>query len=207
MVLTPLTIGLDEVGRGALAGPLVVGAVSLEGVERTQFVADLLRECGLRRLRDSKQLSALQRQLLFSYLENRIVWAVGEAGAAEIDHFRLTAAVSLAAERAMASLKKRGYRPVRVLADAGLFHPFERTVPTERFVRGDENILEITLASIMAKVWRDRLLRELAPSYPDYGFETNVGYGTPRHLAALGRYGMTAEHRRLFLRPQIARPK
>jgi ribonuclease HII len=191
-------VGLDEVGRGSLAGPLVVGAATLIGSD-PELPIQLLGLLAIPKIRDSKKLSIKQREIAYTYLESRLIWGVGEVEASEIDYFGLAAALRLASERALASLKKRGYLPERILADAGLFHPFEATIPTERFVKGDENIIEITLASIMAKVWRDRMMYALAKTYPEYGFMTNVGYGTAEHRAALKVRGLSPEHRRSFI--------
>jgi len=189
-----MIIGIDEVGRGALAGPAVVGAVESGNLEA--LIPELLAAARLRQLRDSKKLTLLQREAAFTFLSDKILWGVGEASPREIDELGLTAALRLAAGRAMEKLA----RPERILADAGLRHPFEADIPTEWFVKGDETQLPITLASIMAKVWRDRLMVNLAATYPGYGFERHVGYGTGAHLAALRSLGPADVHRRSFIR-------
>lgn len=201
MMLTKVQVGIDEVGRGVLAGPLVVGACALL-VDPDHFLRALLTDLRLKKLRDSKKHPPKQREVIFTYLEQKpgIIWAVGEVEAAEVDYFGLSSALKLAAERALAGLKKQGYLPAKILADAGLYHPFEASIPTERIIRGDEQILEITLASIMAKVWRDRQMSGLAEHYPDYGFAEHVGYGTRRHYEALRSKGITKEHRQSFLK-------
>ena len=189
-----MVIGIDEVGRGALAGPAVVGAVA--NIDLEALIPELLAAANLRQLRDSKKLSLRQREAAFAFLEPRLAWGVGEASPAEIDGLGLTAALRLAAGRALAQLPK----PERIIADAGLRHPLEADIPTEWFVKGDENHLPITLASIMAKVWRDRRMVELAATYPGYGFERHVGYGTAAHRAALVSLGPADIHRRSFIR-------
>lgn len=201
MKLKPITIGIDEVGRGALAGPLIVGVASLDLIDdRPLFLKQLLTVIKREKLTDSKKLSPAQRQRAFTWLEDKILWGIGEVEPAEIDYFGLTVAVTLAAERALASLKKRGYLPKTILADAGLNHPFETSVPTTKTVKGDEKITEISLASIIAKVWRDRVMVDLSVLYPEYGWESNKGYGTKKHLQAVQEKGINFIHRRLFLR-------
>lgn len=190
-----MRIGIDEVGRGALAGPAVVGAVADDGLEA--LLPELLAAARLRQLRDSKRLTPRQREAAFAFLEGRLTWGVGEASAAELDRLGVTAALRLAAGRAIAAL---GLEPSAVLADAGLRHPLEATVPTEWFVKGDETVLPITLASIMAKVWRDRLMQACAADFPGYGWERNMGYGTGAHQQAIRDQGQTPLHRRSFLR-------
>ena len=190
---------MDEVGRGALAGPLTVGVASLYGLP-ANWLAELLNTIRIPTLRDSKKLSRPQRERAFSYLENRLLWSMGEVEASEIDFFGLRPATDLAAERALAGLKKHGFLPTHILADAGLHHPFERTIPTEHFIKGDEKIAEITLASIMAKVTRDRQMITFGHEFIGYGFERNVGYGTPQHLTAIRERGVTLQHRLSFLK-------
>jgi len=199
--MSAITIGIDEVGRGALAGPLVVGAVSLDGVEdRMHMAQELLSVMGRAELRDSKKLTKIQREKAFFFLKNKIIWAIGEVDPEEIDHLGLTSAVSLATERAFESLEKQGFTVSEVLADAGIVHPFEDTVPTQKIIKGDEKIMEITFASIMAKVWRDRIMQEQEIVYPDYGFAQHVGYGTFGHYRAIKSKGLTPLHRRLFVK-------
>jgi ribonuclease HII len=193
------TAGIDEVGRGALAGPAAVGAVCLAGADPEALVRDLLAQARLSRLADSKKLTRRQRERAYAYLEGRILWAVGRAEAAEIDQLGISPALRLAAGRALDGLRGRGAAISGVEADASLFHPYEEELPTNRTVKGDETILEITFASIMAKVWRDRLMAELATAFPGYGWERNAGYGTPEHLAAIRLAGKSFPHRESFL--------
>jgi len=198
------TVGIDEVGRGAVAGPVVVGAVCLGGMDAQVLVAELLREARLRRLADSKQMTRLQRERAFAFLEERIPWAVGSAEALEIDAMGISPALRLAAGRALDGIRAKGLMLARVEADASLFHPYEKELPTNRTVKGDETILEITLASIMAKVWRDRLMAGLALEHPGYGWERNAGYGTGQHQRAIQLSGLTRQHRKLFVRKLAA---
>lgn len=192
-------VGLDEVGRGALAGPLVVGAVFLTGHQTESLAEELKTDLSLKRLADSKKLTPRNRQRIFTYLEGRIRWAVGEVQAAEIDQLRIKRAVSLAAERALNSLRQPNLEIPEILADAGIQHPFESEIPTTSLIRGDESVLAIMLASIMAKVWRDRLMKDLSQVYPQYGFSRHMGYATSFHRQQIQQYRLTPEHRRSFL--------
>lgn len=199
MQMLALTVGLDEVGRGALAGELVVGAVSLNGINKRQLVEELERILR-RRLADSKKLSPGQRERAAAYLREQVIWDIGEAEVEEIDRLGLTEATKLAAGRAMDGIRKQGYVIERVVADAGLLHPYQASIPTKHFVRGDEKILEITCASIIAKVYRDTVMRELALLVPQYGWKRNVGYGSEQHMRMIAEHGPHERHRKSFLK-------
>jgi ribonuclease HII len=192
-------VGIDEVGRGALAGPAVVGAVTLVGINAPRLIKELVQICAIKKLKDSKKLSIDQRERVFLFLEKRIIWSVGRVEAAEIDRLGLTMGIYLAADRAFTALEGQGVIIAEVTADAGLRHPYEKLVPSTMTVRGDETILEIMLASIIAKVWRDRYMRELDVVLPGYCFAQHVGYGTKIHQEAIKRLGISVQHRRLFL--------
>jgi ribonuclease HII len=185
--------GMDEVGRGALAGPVVVGLV---GLPNYGVVPELLRCINRLVLTDSKKLTSQQRTEAFNFLEKRISWTVGEASPSEIDEHGLTQALSIAAGRAIDTM---GSIPI-LKVDAGLRHPYESSISTEWFIKGDEVYPEISLASIMAKVWRDRGMEEYNKLYPGYDFIHNVGYGTKKHYEALRIQGESPIHRALFLR-------
>jgi ribonuclease HII len=177
----------------------VVVAVFLTSRQTKSLAEELKATLSLRRLADSKRLTPRNRQKIFTFLERRIAWAVGEVQAVEIDQLRLRAAVSLAAERALNSLRHPNLIIPEILADAGLHHPFELEIPTTSIIRGDESVLAIMLASIMAKVWRDRLMKDLSQVYPQYGFSQHMGYATSFHRQQIQKYGLTPEHRRSFL--------
>jgi len=194
-----ITIGMDEVGRGALAGPLVVCAVAL-GEFSLPEVEAVFTTIGASKMQDSKKLTKRRRELLVDLIHQKVIWAIGAAEAPEIDLLGLTAATRLAAGRAFADLQEHGFTIKNILADAGLRHPLEKEVSTEWFVKGDEKIAEIALASSLAKVHRDRLMGEYGATYPGFGFERHVGYGTKAHYAALKEQGVTLLHRKLFLR-------
>lgn len=182
--------GIDEVGRGPWAGPVVACAVVLR------------REVD--GLADSKTLAKLKRETLAARLEAKGVadWALGVASVAEIDRLNIREATFLAMRRALARLT---VRPVRALVD-GRDAP-DLGVPTGAVIAGDGKVAAIAAASIVAKVHRDALMARLAKRYPGYGWRTNVGYGTPEHRSGLERWGVTPHHRRSFapVRDRLAR--
>ena len=188
--------GLDEVGRGAWAGPLVVVAAALRTGDR--------HEDALGEVRDSKQLSPARRGRLFGAVASACAgWAVGAASAAECDELGMSAAQRLAASRALGSL---AIRPDAVLLDgrwdfvspaapsAPRGEGFEGPVRT--VVGGDARCVSLAAASILAKVWRDGHMVRQAQQYPAYDFDRNKGYPCPRHRAALAAWGPSAIHRR-----------
>ena len=178
-----VVVGIDEVGRGAWAGPLAVGA------------AVLPRDRRVYKVRDSKQLTAREREALFDRIgEWCTAWAVGHASAEECDELGMSEAQRLAARRAIEGL---GVRPDRVLIDGNW--DFVGGGITQRIVKGDARCLSISAASILAKVTRDRIMRAEAEHHPLWSFELNKGYPCPRHKLALAAYGPTAIHRRSWV--------
>lgn len=194
------TIGLDEAGRGALAGKVYVGACFLPA-ENSDIVSAILGEAEVKVLKDSKKLSKLQRERIFEAPTFYPLHRTGWASPTEIDRLGIVKAIELAAGRAIDSLRSLiDIDGAIVRADAGLFHPYENEFPTERFIKGDENYPEIAFASIAAKVGRDHKMSKLATIFPGYGFEIHAGYGTSQHLAALRERGPSPVHRKLFIR-------
>lgn len=182
-------IGVDEAGRGPLAGPVVAGAV----------VLCKPRPSGLD---DSKKLSAMRRSELEATIKRRCRWAVGVVDVEDIDRLNIFGATMLAMTRAVAALcATLGEEPHEVLVD-GNMTPHGRREEWRWNVRaivgGDAIEPCISAASIIAKEHRDRLMRDLALVHPHYGWERNAGYGTPQHLAALREHGPTPHHRRSF---------
>lgn len=191
-----VVVGLDEVGRGAWAGPLVVVAVALRAGHRYE---DSLGE-----VRDSKQLSPARRGRLFATVASGCAgWAVGSAGAAECDELGMSAAQRLAARRALGALAIRPHAvlldghwdfvspPTGSPRDSGGFDG-----PVHTVVGGDGRCVSLAAASILAKVWRDNQMVRAAARYPAYDFNRNKGYPCPRHRAALAAWGPSAIHRR-----------
>jgi ribonuclease HII len=193
-------IGIDEVGRGALAGPVAVAAALIKGPR----AISTHRELG--KLKDSKKLSPKQRAAWFSYFKDdlSIEFSVARVYPRRIGKMNISCATNLAALRACDQLiKNHGPRikNVRIFLDGGLFlgkgiQPANaRTV-----VKGDEKIPAIAVASIIAKVTRDRFMVRLAKKYPAYGFEMHKGYGTKAHYKALRRDGPSPAHRLTFIK-------
>lgn len=176
--------GVDEAGRGPLAGPVVAGAVILP---------ELPEE--LAGLNDSKQLTAAKRERLFvALLEcKQVVWSVGMASVEEIDGLNILRATYLAMARAVEGLRLQAdFCLVDGLPVKGL------PVPHRAIVKGDGRSLSIAAASVLAKVTRDRMMTEADGSYPQYGFAKHKGYGTKAHMEALRRHGPCPLHRRSF---------
>jgi ribonuclease HII len=177
-----LICGIDEAGRGPLAGPVVAAAVVL---------APDLPIVGLR---DSKQLSSAQRERLADAIRERaLAWALGRAEPAEIDRYNILGATLLAMRRAFAGL---AVRPARALVDGNRCP--ELPCDCEAVIRGDASVPAISAASILAKVARDAEMLALDADWPGYGFAVHKGYPTRRHLEALARLGPSAVHRRSF---------
>ena len=180
--------GLDEAGRGALAGPVAVGAVILP-----KGKAPLLRT--LTGLRDSKQMTPLERESLAPRIKAvALTWSVGFASAEEIDSYGIVPTTRLAALRALSALS---LRPQYLLTDFRLELP-ELDIPQTALVRGDALCLSIAAASVLAKTARDQLMCELDSCYQGYGLGQHKGYGTPSHRSAMKRLGISAIHRRSF---------
>lgn len=176
--------GVDEAGRGPLAGPVVAAAVILpQGIE-------------LPGVNDSKKITEKKRELLFDFVkENALAYGIGEASETEIDEINILQATFLAMRRAIEALQiPADFALIDGNRIAGL------SIPAETVVGGDGRVLSIAAASILAKVTRDRYMREMAEQYPQYGFEKHKGYGTKAHYAAIAEYGICPLHRKTFLK-------
>jgi ribonuclease HII len=177
-----LVAGVDEAGRGPLAGPVVAAAVILDQRQPIQGLAD------------SKVLSPARRDGLYDEIRARaLCCSIAEASVDEIDRLNILHATMLAMSRAVEGLR---LKPNRVLVDGNRLPPLE--VPAEAIVKGDARVKAISAASILAKVHRDRLCMDLHDAHPQYGFAGHKGYPTPEHLDALRRHGPCAHHRRSF---------
>lgn len=182
----PHIAGVDEAGRGALAGPVVAGAVMLPtGAAHTDLWAAV---------RDSKQISPEQRDLLAEQIQAAALsWGVGQASPEEIDEMGIAPATRLAMQRAIEKLTPR---PDYLLIDWVRLP--QVNIRQESFPKGDQRSASIAAASILAKSHRDALMVALDPNYPPYGFGQHKGYATPPHLAALQRHGPCPIHRHTF---------
>ncbi len=183
--------GIDEAGRGPWAGPVVAGAA----VFLTREVAPEL----LTQLNDSKKLSAKKREYLYEILRQEeqvghILCGIGEASSAEIDELNILQATFLAMRRAVEKLPQK---PDIALIDGNCL-PKDFPCANECFIGGDGRSYSIAAASILAKVYRDWLMKDLAKQYPYYGFEKNAGYGTKAHIEGLRLHGVTPQHRRSY---------
>ena len=177
----PLIAGVDEAGRGPLAGPVVAGAVILGD----RSLADLV---------DSKKLTAAKREQVFERIfATAVAVGIGLASVEEIDRMNIHHATLLAMQRAVTALD---VAPGECLVD-GKFCP-ELAMPARAIVGGDASEIEISAASIVAKVTRDRLMEKMHASHPEYGFDRHKGYPTAAHLLALKTHGVLPEHRRTF---------
>jgi ribonuclease HII len=177
-----LLAGVDEAGRGPLAGPVVAAAVILDD------------ERPIRGRADSKTLTALQRaRLNDQILAKALCCSVAQASVEEIDTHNILQATMLAMRRAVEGLR---LRPVKVLVDGNRIPALD--VLAEAIVQGDARVRAISAASILAKVHRDRLCLQLDAEFPHYGFAAHKGYGTPEHLDALLRHGACVHHRKSF---------
>ena len=179
----PLEAGLDEAGRGCLAGPVFAAAVILP----TDFTSPLLN--------DSKQLSARQRALLRPQIcGEALAWAVGQASTAEIASLNIAQASYLAMHRAVAAL---GIMPTHLAVDGNRFRPLAG-FPHTCVVGGDGLYRHIAAASVLAKTFRDVYMEQLAAEFPAYGWQQNAGYPTASHRAAIRAHGPTPHHRMGF---------
>ncbi len=177
-----LVAGVDEAGRGPLAGPVVAAAVILDELAPIAGLAD------------SKVLTALRREKLFDQIKARALCiCIASASVEEIDRLNILQATLLAMQRAVQGLR---LLPQRVVVDGN--HVPLLPMPVAAIVKGDARVAAISAASILAKVQRDRLCLDLHREFPDYGFAGHKGYPTPAHLAALRRHGACAAHRRSF---------
>lgn len=180
--------GIDEAGRGPWVGPVAAGAVMFL---RHDVSAELLQN-----LDDSKKLSAAKRERLYDLLMNEaevgnLLYGIGLASAAEIDEMNILQATFLAMTRAAEQLS---IKPQLALIDGNRL-PNRFLCSAQCYIGGDGRSYSIAAASILAKVYRDRLMQKMAEKYPYYGFEKNAGYGTKEHIAGIRAHGLTPEHR------------
>lgn len=179
-----VTVGLDEVGRGPLAGPLAVGAVVLP--DRVQIAG----------LNDSKQIRPEAREAIASQIkQSAVAWTVQYVEPPDIDAKGMTASLIDAFRRALAAIEKAGVVPDVVLLDGNPLHMDPREV---NVIKGDGKCASIAAASIVAKVERDALMCEYAKRYPEYGFDSCKGYASAAHIEAIKKYGLCPIHRRSF---------
>ena len=195
-------IGIDEVGRGPLAGPVTVAAIAATANFQKNFKV---------KLKDSKKLSPKQREKWFKFVkENKIPFAIANVWPKTIDKINISQAANLAATRCIIKLTTNNQRLTikncKIFLDGGLYLNLQPTTNNQRqnkikaktIIRGDEKIPAIALASIVAKVHRDTLMKRLHKKYPQYGFDKHKGYGTKLHYKMLKKYGISEIHRKSF---------
>ena len=174
--------GVDEVGRGSLIGPVYAAAVILKS------------NINKKELKDSKKLNKNKREALAKYIKRNSVWAIGSASLREIEKINILNASLLAMKRAIIKLKKK---PTLVLIDGNKV-PEIKNYKLKSIIKGDQKISEISAASIIAKVSRDRLVTNLSKNFKKYNWAKNAGYGTRDHVMAIEKYGVTKFHRKSF---------
>ena len=179
-----LIAGIDEAGRGPLAGPVAAGCVILKSDSRILGI------------NDSKKLSAAKREELSAIIkEEALAYGIGLASPAEIDDINILQATYLAMRRAIGGT---AVKPGFILADAVTIPGID--IPQRGIIKGDAKSMSIAAASIVAKVERDAVMDSYAEIYPEYGFKSNKGYGSAEHIAAIKKYGLTPIHRRSFVK-------
>ena len=177
--------GIDEAGRGPLAGPVVVG------------IAIMKPDSFIEGVNDSKKISERKREQLYEQITSEAIdWAVGIVDQKEIDEINILNATKKALHMAISNLK---VKPDRILVDA-LEHIDTYGIPYTSIIKGDAKIYSISAASIIAKVTRDRIMKEYDEIYPEYGFSGHKGYGTAKHIQALKTYGPCSLHRKTFIK-------
>jgi len=186
-----VVVGLDEAGRGPWVGPVVAGAAVFINRDVNPYL--------LQHLNDSKKLSKKRREELFERIKQEaekgcMCYGIGQASAEEIDEMNILQASFLAMSRA---LEKLDIKPDMALIDGNRL-PKKFSCPCQCVVKGDSLSYSIAAASIVAKVYRDHLMEDMALKYPGYGFEKNAGYGTKDHIEGLQKYGITPEHRKSY---------
>ena len=174
--------GVDEVGRGSLIGPVYAAAVILKN------------SIDKKKLKDSKKLSKAKRENLEKYIKKNSYWAIASASLIEIEKLNILNSSLLAMKRAIQKLKKK---PTLVLIDGNKL-PEMKNYQLKSIIKGDQKISEISAASIIAKVSRDRLITNLSKKFNKYSWSKNAGYGTKDHLIAIKKYGVTYLHRKSF---------
>ncbi len=174
--------GVDEVGRGSLIGPVYASAVILK------------KECDIKKLKDSKQLTKKKREILNKYIKKNSYWSIASASKKEIEKLNILNATLLAMQRAIKKLKKK---PKIVLIDGNRI-PKMKNYNLKYVIKGDQKIPQISAASIIAKVSRDNLMKKISKNFMKYHWIRNCGYGTRDHLSAIKKFGITKHHRKTF---------
>ena len=179
-----ITAGIDEVGRGPLAGPVVAACVHIPDISHA-WLDDVT---------DSKKLSKIKREALDVLIREHCAFSIAEISPQEIDALNILQATMKAMSQAAMTMP---VKPDFIYIDGNRV-PLDMPYPAQAVIKGDTKIKEIACASIIAKVYRDRIMEQLANDYPHYGWETNAGYGSKKHLEAIEKHGITIHHRHSF---------
>ena len=177
-----IVAGVDEVGRGSLIGPVFAAAVIFN------------KKIDKRKIKDSKKLSKGKRESLEKYIKKNSIWSIGSASLKEIETLNILNASLLAMKR---SIKKLKVKPSLILIDGNKL-PEMDAYKLKCVIKGDQKITEISAASIIAKVARDRLITKMSKKFKKYGWDKNAGYGTKQHIKILNKFGITKHHRKNF---------
>ena len=181
--------GIDEVGRGCVAGPVVAGIVVINKKIKLALLKDI---------KDSKQLSPEKREEIYKRFKNHqfVQWAIGRVSEKTIDKINILEATKLAMEKAVKNLEKKYQQPDFLILDGNI--KLAIPIAQEAIIKGDQKIISCSLASIMAKVSRDRLMKRYHIVYPAYGFDQHKGYLTESHARAIQKQGLSRIHRKTF---------
>ena len=174
--------GVDEVGRGSLVGPVFAATVIFK------------KNLNKKKIKDSKQLSKNQRNLLEKYIKKNSIWTIGSASLKEIEELNILNASLLAMKRSIKKLRSKSYL---IMIDGNKL-PTMNGYKLKSVIRGDQKVPEISAASIIAKVSRDRLISKMSKKFTNYAWNKNSGYGTKQHLKAIKKFGVTKHHRKTF---------
>ena len=193
-----MIVGIDEVGRGCLAGPVLVCAITELKIQSRRHSEGVERPKNLNG-RDSKKTSPKKREEIYEMLKKhpQVEWGIGRVSEKIIDKINIFQATKLAMEKAVLALEKKIGQPANMLLIDGNFG-IGLNRPQQSIIKGDEKIFLISLASIVAKVERDRLMIKMHRKYPQYGFDQHKGYGTKLHCERLSKFGCCPLHRRSF---------
>ncbi len=200
------TIGVDEAGRGPIAGPVAVGVCKIKIVYLEELKNELVNKFMLGKLKDSKKLSEKKREEIYNWIQNKkeqnkLDFIVSMGSSKTIDNIGIVPTIKRAISKTLTALSKDKEDVVSVLLDGGLKAP-ETFILQKTIIKGDESEMVISLASIVAKVTRDRYMKKLAEKYnkkgKHYGFDRHKGYGTKAHYEMITKYGFCDEHRKSF---------